>query len=113
MRIVIAFCLGLLIAMGAGCALKPEFIQATPVPQVYFKDLSCEALKLELELATNRLNTLSKRQFSNRNRDSWLNLLIPGIGAAIPNQEIAIGQAKGSIEAIQRQYLRCSTQGFN
>ena len=73
--------------------------------------MSCEALTLELELATQRLNILSKKQRSNRNRDGWLNaLVLPGIGAATPNQESAIGQTKGEIEAIQREHLRCSNQ---
>ena len=37
-------------------------------------------------------------------------LVLPGIGAATPNQESAIGQTKGEIEAIQRAHLRCSQQ---
>ena len=92
----------------AGCATKPELITAIPVSQARYSDMSCAELRLELDLVTQRLNMLSERQRANRTRDGWLNVLVlPGLGAATSNQEGAIAQAKGEMEAIQREHLRC------
>ena len=99
-------CLGILIAL-AGCALKPELIQATRVPQEQYMGMSCEALRLELEMTTNQLDILSARQRSNRVRDGWTNLVLPGVGIFTPDQEVGIGLTRGRIQAIRREHLTC------
>ena len=71
-------------------------------------NMTCEQLSTELEVVSERLEVLSDRQRANRERDIILNaLVIPGLGAAAPNQEAAIAQTKGEIEAIQRESQRC------
>ena len=93
--------------LSAGCAVRPELIASAPVTQARFAGMSCEDLRLELELVTQRINTLSDRQRANRARDGWLNAVLPGLGAATPDQENAIAVSKGELEAIQRAHVRC------
>ncbi len=104
----VTYCILAATLLSAGCATKPELIPAIPVSQARYSDMSCEQLRLELDLVTQRLNILSERQRANRTRDGWLNVLVlPGLGAATPNQEGTIAQAKGEMEAIQREHVRC------
>ncbi len=93
-----------------GCAAKPENIAALPVSQVRYAKLSCPELRIEREVVEQRLAALSNRQRSNRTRDGLLNFLLPGLGAATPDQEGLIAQAKGEINTIEREsILRCQT----
>ncbi len=93
-----------------GCAAKPENIAALPVSQVRYAKLSCPELRIEREVVEQRLAALSNRQRSNRTRDGLLNFLLPGLGAATPDQEGLIAQAKGEINTIEREsVLRCQT----
>lgn len=93
-----------------GCAAKPENIQPALVSQARYSDMSCEQLRVEMEIVDQRLVQLSERQRANRTRDGLLNaLVIPGLGAATPDQEDAIAQAKGEQVALQRESVRCTT----
>ena len=94
-----------------GCAVRPELIPAQPVSQARFAGMTCAELRLEADLVTQRINTLSARQRANRTRDGWLNVGLPGLGAATPDQENLIAQAKGEMEAIQRAHVRCRETG--
>ena len=100
----------LVAVLHTGCAAKPELIAAIPVSSARYSDMTCAELVTEMEIVANRLAVLSERQRAARTRDGWLNVLVlPGLGAATPNQEGAIGQTKGEQDAIQREHAsRCS-----
>ena len=97
------------IVLVSGCAARPEDILAMPVSDVRYANMSCEQLRVEQNTVERRLEALSERQLRDRRRDGWLNaLVIPGIGAATPDQEDAIAETKGEQEAIQTALERCN-----
>ncbi len=101
----VIFCL--LAVFVYGCAAKPESIAATDVSPLLYKDLSCEDVETELRFAEQRREALYQRQRSDRNRDGWLNVLLPGMGAATVDHEGQIADIKGRIEQLERLKTRC------
>ena len=109
---IVGFCLVAVGIVLTGCAVQPELIAPSRAVQDRYFGLTCEELRLELELVTARLDIQSNRQRANRTRDGWLNVVVPGIGAVTRDQEKAIAATKGELEAIQREHVRCAAENL-
>ena len=97
-----------LIALVCGCAATPESIPSVPVSPLLYDNLTCEEIDIEVRFVLEKRDQLYQKQRNNRNRDTWLNvLLIPGAGAMTQNQEGAIAEIKGKLEQLEREKARC------
>ena len=109
--------LGVLLVVGVGSTIavlifaqapRPENIEAIPVSQMPYINLTCEQLNTELVILDERLEALAARQNRNRVRDTLLNLFLKlGSGAVAGNEEAAIAQTKGERIAVLRESPRC------
>lgn len=97
------FALGVL-AFLAGCAARPEDVQAVYVPDTAYVSLSCEALgQAELQEG-DTVNTLSDKQRRAHKTDTWgvVALGVPLSELSGTDVKDVLAREKGKLDAIHR-----------
>lgn len=94
----------------AGCATHPQNVEPARIPistAKVLETLDCDELRSELDRTRMEHDAFWNKQKGNRTRDGWLNaLVIPGIGAATPDHEAELSQAKGMLLLLEREVAK-------
>lgn len=96
-----------------GCATHPRDVEPARIPistAKMLEELDCDDLRLELDRTRMERDAFWNKQKGNRTRDGLLNaLVIPGLGAATPDHEAELSQAKGMVLLLETEVAKRCT----